>query len=187
MSYFDPKYTNWGPIRTINDDRTQPGFITAWHEHIGLDILNYMINGECRHRDNKGNDNIAKAGQVQHFWCGESIWHELSNESTEPARYLQIWIEPNSIDWDRTPKYDFINRAPGFAPLPIAFKNSRFSCWAGNLDQNLETNDFCYLLVLEGSCKVNDIELNEGDAIEIDQVSTVFPNRTPHLIYFELD
>ena len=187
MNYYDPKYTNWGPVITINDDRTKPGFVTAWHEHVGLDIINYMVHGECRHRDDKGNDNTARAGQVQHFWCGESIWHELSNESEEPARYLQIWIQPNTIEWDRTARYEFINRAPGFAPLPIEFKNSRFSCWAGELDQNLETGDWCYLLVLEGSCRVNDIELAEGDAIEIDQVSTVFPNGVPHLIYFELN
>ena len=187
MSYYDPNYVNWGPVITINDDRTQPGFITAWHEHVGMDILNYMIQGKCRHRDNIGNDNTAGPGQVQHFWCGESIWHELSNESDAPARYLQIWILPNTIDWDRTPRYQFVDRAPGFAPLPIEFKNSKFSCWAGELDQNLETNNFCYLLVLEGSCMVNDTLLSEGDAVEIDQISLVQPIGTPHLILFELN
>lgn len=186
MNYYDPKYTNWGPVVTINDDRTRPGFVTAWHEHCGLDIINYMVRGECRHRDDQGNDNIAHAGQVQHFWCGTGIWHELSNESTEPARYLQIWICPDTIDWDRTPEYNFIERDPGFAPLPIKFKNSKFGVWAGKLDQNLETNDFSYLLILEGSCMVNGVLLNEGDAVEIDQVSLVVPIGIPHLILFEL-
>lgn len=187
MSYYDPKYTNWGPVITINDDRTQPGFVTAWHEHVGIDILNYIVHGECRHKDNIGNDNIAGKGQVQHFWCGESIWHELSNDSNMPARYLQIWITPNRIDWDKTPKYNFVNRAPGFAQLPITFKNTRFSCWAGELDQNLETTDFCYLLVLEGSCMVNDVLLHEGDAIDIDQISLVRPLGTLHLLLFEIN
>jgi hypothetical protein len=187
MSYQDSQYTNWGPIITINDDRTKPGFVTAWHEHAGLDIINYMINGQCRHIDNIGNDNVAVAGQIQHFWCGRSIWHELSNVGQQDSRYLQIWIQPDSIDWDKTPKYELINRVPGFAPLPIAFKNSKFSCWAGELDQCLETNDLSYLLVLEGSCTVNDVELNEGDAVEIDQISLIRPNKTPHLILFELN
>ena len=187
MNYHDPNYTNWGPVTTINDDRTQPGFITSWHEHRGLDIINYVVAGECRHRDNIGNDNIARAGQMQHFWCGKSIWHELSNEGTEPNRYLQIWVYPNTIDWDRTPKYNFIDRPLGFAQLPIIFKNTKFSCWAGVLDQNLKTNDFSYLLVLEGSCTVNDTVLNKGDAIEIDQVSLVVPIGTPHLLLFELN
>lgn len=187
MSYYDPDHMGWGPVITINDDRTRPGFKTAWHEHIGLDILNYIVHGECRHRDNIGNDNIAYKGQLQHFWCGQSIWHELSNESNAPARYLQIWIQPNVIDWDRTPKYYLVQREPGFAPLPIKFKNTRFSCWAGELDQNLETNDFCYLLVLEGSCIVNGVVLNEGDAAELDQISLVQPVAKPHLMLFELN
>jgi len=187
MSYQDSNYLNWGPVRTINDDRTKPGFVTAWHEHQGLDILNYMIKGQCRHVDNLGNDNTAHAGQVQHFWCGNSIWHELSNESEEDARYLQIWIEPNTIVKDNNPTYQLINRSPGFAPLPIEFKNSLMQVWAGELDQSLETNDFSYLLVLEGSCMVNDILLNEGDAIDIDQVSLVSPLGIAHLILFELN
>lgn len=187
MSYQDSQYTNWGPIRTINDDRTKPGFVTAWHEHAGLDILNYMISGSCRHVDNLGNDHTAQAGQVQHFWCGNSIWHELSNESTADARYLQIWIEPNVLVEDMTPCYQFIDRAPGFAPLPVKFKNNRMQVWAGNLDQNLETNDFSYLLVLEGSCLINGVTLNEGDAVEIDQISLVQPINCPHLILFELN
>lgn len=184
MSYQDPEYLGWGPVVTINDDRTQPGFVTAWHEHIGLDILNYMVRGECRHRDDKGNDNTAHAGQVQHFWCGPSIYHELSNEGNKPARYLQIWIQPNSFTFEPT-SYQLIDREPGFAPLPIKFKNSMIEVWAGNLDQNLLTQN-SYLLVLEGSCKVNDVTLNEGDAVEITE-ALVTPIDNPHLILFELN
>ena len=36
-------YINWGPIKTINDDRTEPGFETMWHEHKNLDILSYVV------------------------------------------------------------------------------------------------------------------------------------------------
>jgi redox-sensitive bicupin YhaK (pirin superfamily) len=184
MSYYDPKYTNWGPVITINDDRTKPGFITAWHEHCGMDIINYMVSGQCRHRDDQGNDNTAGAGQVQHFWCGKSIWHELSHEGVEPSRYLQIWILPNTIDWDYTPKYDFINRESGFSRLPVQFKNSKIEVWAGVLDQNMLTQN-SYLLVLEGSCRVDGVELHEGDAVEIVD-SLVEPVDAPHLLLFEL-
>lgn len=186
MSYHDPKYTNWGPVVTINDDRTQPGFVTAWHEHQALDIVNYMISGECRHRDDQGNDSTARAGELQHFWCGTSIWHELSNESQEPARYLQIWIMPNTVDWDHVPRYEFIERSPGFAPLPIKFQNERIEVWAGRLDQNCVTEN-SYLLVLEGSCRVNGVELVEGDAVDLFMHSALIePQGTPHLLLFEL-
>jgi redox-sensitive bicupin YhaK (pirin superfamily) len=183
MNYYDPKYTHWGPVITINDDRTQPGFITSWHEHCGMDIINYMVSGKCRHRDNIGNNNTATVGQVQHFWCGTGLWHELSNETQESARYLQIWIQPNLLVYD-PPTYQIFDRAPGFAPLPIQFKNTKIEVWAGVLDQNLLTQN-SYLLVLEGSCKVDGVQLNEGDAVEITD-SLVEPIGTPHLILFEL-
>jgi hypothetical protein len=181
--YYDPKYLGWGPVITINDDRTKPGFITAWHEHQGLDIINYMVSGKCRHRDDQGNDNTATAGQVQHFWCGRGIWHELSNESAEPARYLQIWIRPNTFAVD-LPTYQILDRDPSFNKLPISFKNTQIEVWAGLLDQNMTTQN-SYLLVLEGSCKVDGVELNEGDAVEIFD-SVVEPIGTPHLLLFEL-
>lgn len=183
MSYYDPKYTNWGPVVTINDDSTRPGFVTAWHEHCGMDIINYMISGKCTHKDNIGNDNTATVGQVQHFWCGKSIWHELSNETDEPARYLQIWIQPNLLVYD-PPTYQIFDRAPGFAQLPIQFKNTKIEVWAGLLDQNMLTQN-SYLLVLEGSCKVDGIVLAQGDSVEINN-SLVEPVGIPHLLLFEL-
>jgi redox-sensitive bicupin YhaK (pirin superfamily) len=186
MNYKDPNYLNWGPVKTINDDRTKPGFITTWHEHNGLDIINYMIEGECRHTDDKGNNNVAKAGQVQHFWCGPSIFHHLTNESDSNNRYLQIWIMPNGIVTDPT-TYTIFDREPGFAKLPIQFKNKFIEVWAGKPTQSIDISTASYLLVLEGSCKVNDIELSEGDALDIDDFATINPNNECHLILFKMN
>lgn len=185
MSYWDPNYMSWGPVVTINDDRTKPGFITTWHEHKGSDILNYMIKGECRHKDDKGNDNIANATQVQHFWCGPSMYHHLSNESDSDNRYLQIWIMPNSID-NSPMTYQVIDREPGFSKLPINFKNTRISVWGGNLLEPFDITTHSYVLVLEGNCKVNDIELNEGDALDVTQMSTITTDSTAHIIMFQM-
>jgi redox-sensitive bicupin YhaK (pirin superfamily) len=186
MSYQDPEYTNWGPVVTINDDRTKPGFITTWHEHQGLDIINYMVKGLCRHKDDKGHDNTATAGQVQHFWCGPGIYHSLSNESTENSRYLQIWIMP-AVPTDSPTTYQIFDRDPRFAKLPIEFKNTFIEIWAGELDYSMDVTTNSYLLVLEGSCKVNDIELNEGDALDIDSFATITPSGTAHIILFEMN
>jgi redox-sensitive bicupin YhaK (pirin superfamily) len=185
MSYQDPRYLGWGPIKTINDDRTRPGFKTAWHEHKNLDILNYMIRGECRHYDNIGNDNVASRGQIQHFWCGDSIWHELSNESEQDNRYLQIWVEPNIIVADRQAQYQLINKDMTFGKVPIEFKNTRIEIWAGLLDQNCLANN-SYLLVLEGAVMINNIMVNEGDAVTIDSETLIMPIGKPHLILFEM-
>jgi len=184
MSYKDPRYVRWGPIIAINDDRTKPGFVTVWHEHVNLDILNYMIKGKCRHIDDKGNDNTAESGQIQHFWCGTSMWHELRNDFNEDSRYLQIWIEPNTLA-DPAFTYELINKGTKFSQIPVRFKNDSIEIWAGICDEGFDTQS-SYLLVLEGSCIVNGIQLDEGDAVEIYEPATVLAIGQPHLLLFEL-
>ena len=180
------KYMGWGPVITINDDRAQPGFITGHHEHKGLDILSYVVNGQVHHKDNLGNELQAQAGQVQWMSCGTGIWHTEGNTSDKPNRYLQIWIMPNKIAHTWAPKYELITRAPGFAKLPLELQNSELEVWAGNLDCNMGIAN-SYLLVLEGSIRVGDIVLTEGDSIDTEgDYVTVEPIDKPHLILFEL-
>ena len=180
------KYTNWGPIITINDDRADPGFITAYHEHKNLDILSYVVKGQVHHNDNMGNILQAQEGQVQHMSCGTGIWHTEGNSSAEPNRYLQIWVVPNKMQRDWEPRYTLLTRKPGFAKLETTFTNTELEVWAGNLDREFTVETHSYLLVLEGSCKIGDIQLDEGDAIDIDELSTISPIDTPHLLLFQL-
>ncbi len=44
--YFDPKYTQWGFLRVINEDRVKSyeGFDT--HPHSNYEIYSYIVNGE---------------------------------------------------------------------------------------------------------------------------------------------
>ena len=185
MSYQAPEYPDWGPIDTINDDHTQPGFITTWHSHLNLDILGYVIKGEVHHIDNQGNDVIARAGQVQHMWCGSGIWHTEGNDAEQDNRYLQIWIRPDHKS-TVPPFYELVDRNPNFSKLPIDFKNSSIEVWAGNLTEQMTLNNASYLLVLEGSCTVNDYVLNEGDALDIDEPAMITSNNNAHVILFKL-
>jgi len=165
--YQDPRYDCWGPIRTINDDRTQPGFITSYHEHKGLDILSYVVRGQVHHKDNLGNELQAQEGQVQWMSCGAGIWHTEGNTSDGPNRYLQIWIMPNKIAPVWEPKYTLIDRDPGFARLPLQLQNSELEIWAGNLHGNYPVKSWSYLLQLEGQSECAGYTLNEGDSLEI--------------------
>jgi len=184
--YQDTKYDCWGPIRTINDDRAQPGFITSHHEHVGLDILSYVVRGQVHHKDNLGNELQAQEGQVQWMSCGTGIWHTEGNTSDKPNRYLQIWIMPNKIAPVWQPKYELITRPAGFAKLPLQLQNTELEVWAGNLDCYMDIVN-SYLLVLEGSIRVGDTILTEGDSIDTEgDYVTVEPIGTPHLLLFEL-
>lgn len=179
-------YLNWGPIVTINDDRAQPGFITRHHEHKNLDILSYVVQGQVHHKDNLGNDLQAQAGQVQHMSCGSGIWHTEGNISNEPNRYLQIWITSNQLTFDWEPKYTLITRDPGFKKLPAEFKNTKIEVWCGNLEEPYNVDCYSYLLALEGSCSVDNFNLQQGDALEITKPVTVNSKDSAHLILFKL-
>lgn len=179
-------YLNWGPIITINDDRTQPGFITAYHEHKQLDILSYVVRGQVHHKDNLGNELQAQVGQVQHMSCGSGIWHTEGNTSKDPNRYLQIWIMSNQLNFDWEPKYTLITREPGFKKLPAEFKNTKIEVWCGNLEEPYDVDCLSYLLVLEGNCSVDEFDLQEGDALEITKPATISAKDRAHVILFKL-
>ena len=182
--YKDARYVNWGPIKTINDDRTQPGFVTTWHEHKDLDILSYVVRGEVYHKDNLGNELVAYPGQVQHMWCGDSIWHSEANHGTVENRYLQIWIMHNELV-DPQATYKLVTRSKEFSKLPIEFKNSKIEVWAGDFTGSFITQH-SYMLVLEGSCTVDGIVLEEGDSFETYEQVIVTAEQQAHLILFEL-
>lgn len=184
MSYQAPEYPSWGPIDTINDDHTQPGFITTWHSHLNLDILGYVVEGEVHHIDNQGNDVVARAGQVQHMWCGSGIWHTESNDSNQNNRYLQIWIRPDHKSTE-PPYYELVDRNPNFSKLPISFKNSGIEVWAGDFKGEYLVENQSYLLVLNGSCTINEHQLEEGDAIDITEMSKIKSNGA-HLLLFKM-
>ena len=165
--YQSGQYLNWGPIMTINDDCTQPGFVTAYHEHCNLDILSYVVRGRVRHHDNLGNDVIAEAGQIQHMTCGSGIWHTEANPGPEANRYLQIWISSNQLTMGGEPQYTLVDRDPEFGLLDLALKNTRLEIRAGLLTGSYSPTGRSYLLQLEGTSTCAGYTLSEGDSLEI--------------------
>jgi redox-sensitive bicupin YhaK (pirin superfamily) len=119
--YWNPKYMNWNCVKVINDDTQQPGGMVPNHEHKNYDILGYVVEGELEHTDNLGNVVRAQAGQIQHMWCGKSIWHTERCVGDTPARYLQIWITPNR-DLNTEPFYNIYNKSAKFERLNILLK-----------------------------------------------------------------
>jgi len=160
-------YLNWGPVVTINDDVTQPGFITSHHEHKNLDILSYVVRGQVKHHDNLGNDLVAHAGQVQHMSCGTGIWHTEANPGSEANRYLQIWIMSNRWNQPWEPKYTLVDRDPEFGLLPIELHNTRLAVRSGLLQGTYAPTGTSYLLQLEGTSVCAGYTLSEGDSLEI--------------------
>ncbi|KAI9736515.1 MAG: hypothetical protein M1818_006026 [Claussenomyces sp. TS43310] len=112
-NYHDSKYTDFGSLRVLNEDRVAGGTGFPTHPHRDAEIFSYILNGELTHRDSmiqkgaerkEGDDFYRmKRGDVQFTTGGTGIAHSEQNESNEQVHFLQIWALP----WARglTPRY----------------------------------------------------------------------------------
>jgi redox-sensitive bicupin YhaK (pirin superfamily) len=175
---------NWGNLKVINDDVQQPGNQVPNHEHRNFDILGYMVEGELEHTDSLGNTVRAKPGQIQHMWCGSSIWHTEAAVSTTPARYLQLWITPKAELENTAPYYEIIDKDPNtYGPIAVDLKQD-IQISAGWLrGQNTINTARAYLYVVQGQIQGADFTLQQGDGAELDCDLTAEFNA--HILLFE--
>jgi redox-sensitive bicupin YhaK (pirin superfamily) len=101
--YCNPKNTNFGILRVMNDDIVQSGTGFGTHPHENMEIISYVVNGELTHRDSMGNERALTRGQVQYMSAGTGVLHSEYNHSKEPLRFFQIWIFPDKKGY--TPNY----------------------------------------------------------------------------------
>jgi redox-sensitive bicupin YhaK (pirin superfamily) len=96
--YRDPENDEFGAMRVFNDDRLIPGAIWPLHPHKDIEGLTYVVEGMFRHEDDiGGSPGPLPAGSVQRMTLGSGAWHSEQNaSSTEPMRFIQIWILPNA-------------------------------------------------------------------------------------------
>ncbi|KAK7701850.1 hypothetical protein SLS64_009984 [Diaporthe eres] len=106
--WYDPRFSHFGSLRVLNEDRVkaQNGFPT--HPHRDFEIFSYILSGELTHRDSmlqKGaeggqSDKFYRMhrGDVQFTTGGTGIAHSEQNEHrSETVHFLQIW----AIPWKR--------------------------------------------------------------------------------------
>lgn len=129
--WYDPKFTHFGSLRVLNEDRVKPNSGFPTHPHRDFEIFSYIISGELTHRDSmlrKGDEGGQSdkfyrmhRGDVQFTTGGTGIAHSEQNEHTrDTVHFLQIW----AIPWKRglTPKYhtrhfDDEEKRKGFVPI----------------------------------------------------------------------
>jgi redox-sensitive bicupin YhaK (pirin superfamily) len=185
-SYFSRKYMRWGSLKVINDDVQQPGNMVPNHQHKNFDILGYMVAGELEHRDSLGNVSRAVPGQIQHMWCGKSIWHTEASTGSVPARYLQIWIVPKNEYRDTEPYYEIINKDLAFGPLNIDLhQDFKIQCGILNEVKRLNIDNAAYLYVISGTVIGDGWQLTEGDGAELDSGALMAEFVSAHIILFE--
>ena len=96
--YRDPENDGFGAMRVFNDDRLIPGAVWPLHPHRDVEGLTYVVEGLFGHEDNVGGAfGPLPAGSVQRMTLGSGALHsELNASRTEPMRFIQIWILPDT-------------------------------------------------------------------------------------------
>ncbi|KAL9639423.1 MAG: hypothetical protein Q9164_000928 [Protoblastenia rupestris] len=104
--YFDPRFSSFGALRVLNEDRVAPGTGFPTHPHRDAEIFSYILSGELTHRDStikqKDGSSVSKndfyrmhRGDVQFTTGGTGIAHSEQNEhSSDEVHFLQIWATP---------------------------------------------------------------------------------------------
>jgi quercetin 2,3-dioxygenase len=96
--YRDPENDSFGALRVFNDDRLIPGAVWPMHPHRDVEGLTYVVEGSVAHKDDRGGPfGPLPAGSVQRMTLGSGALHsELNASKTEPMRFIQIWILPDT-------------------------------------------------------------------------------------------
>ena len=183
--YHNPNTMNFGALRVLNDDFIAGGGAFPTHPHDNMEIITIPFTGALKHKDSTGGQGIIKAGDVQIMSAGTGVQHSEANESaTESVTLFQIWLFPkeNNIK----PRYDQrtfdvterVNKWQ-YVVSPLEADNglwinqdARFALTTLEEGKQLEySNAFkgngVFLVVINGSVKVGDIELGKRDAVGI--------------------
>jgi hypothetical protein len=83
------------------------------HPHRGFSPVTFVIDGEVHHRDSRGNNQIAKKGEIQWMDAGAGIIHsERPSENlvakNETQEIIQLWINSPTASKMKEPRYRFL-------------------------------------------------------------------------------
>lgn len=182
--YKDPTQVGFSDLVLLNDDRVKGGGGFATHEHKDTEVFSYVIEGELEHRDSMGEGSVVRAGEVLMMSAGTGITHsEFNHSSSEPVRFLQIWVKPTRTGV--TPRYNqkvFPPAEKRGRMVPLLSPDGRLgsmpwnadaTVYAGLLDGDeratirLTGARYAYVHVIGGAVAANGQRLAEGDGARV--------------------
>jgi quercetin 2,3-dioxygenase len=182
--YYDPENDSFGAMRVFNDDRLIPGAVWPLHPHRDVEGLTYVVEGLFGHQDNVGGPfGPLPAGSVQRMTLGSGALHsELNASKTEPMRFIQIWILPDTPSLppgveqrvftkpDRTNRWLKVIAPEGGQPVKVhqdaSVQVARLEPGA-EVTHDLGTGRGAYLYLIDGAVTLNGQSVATGDSAKI--------------------
>ncbi|MCX6097282.1 MAG: pirin family protein [Caldiserica bacterium] len=96
--WYVPGNVRLGKLRVFNDDLVQPREGFGMHPHEELELVTIMLAGQLTITDDARERTIVHAGDVHRISAGTGTRHAEKNQTSDPARYYQVWIFPDEPD-----------------------------------------------------------------------------------------
>jgi redox-sensitive bicupin YhaK (pirin superfamily) len=185
--YYDLRFMGFRKLRVLNEDRLPAGEGFPPHMHKNMEVLSYVIEGGLAHKDNvegAGIVNLIRPGELQRMSAGAGIRHSEFNASEhEAVHFLQIWIEPDTLDIE--PGYEqgkFVREERVGRLKLIASRDGRegsvvvhqdVSIYSALIERgksfsfNIHRDRYGWIQVAKGPIRLNGIELKHGDGVAV--------------------
>lgn len=183
--YEDPENHGFRCLRAINDDRVRPGAGLDGHSHQNMEVVSYVLSGQLSHKDSQGHSATLQPGDVGRMSTGSGVDHSEFNPSEDDdTRFLQIWITPNSKNFE--PEFEGKHFEPSEqrgglqllvspdgedGPLHI---HQDVHIYRGRFGEGedeywtIPEGRYAFVHVVNGDVSVNDTPLSEGDGVALD-------------------
>ena len=182
--YHDPAHMGFRSLRVINEDYIAGGKGFGSHPHQDMEIITYVLDGVLAHKDSMGHQEKILAGDIQKMSAGPGIVHSEFNADPQKTVHLfQIWIQPNKRGI--APAYQQISIPPSFKDglrliageekgaktIPLQ-QNARLYLGrfkAGSQHSySIQPKRGIWLQMITGQAEINKLELNDSDALAIE-------------------
>lgn len=190
-NYHDPERMHFGALRVLNDDIVAPGKGFGLHPHDNMEIISIPLEGDLEHKDNMGNTEVIRQGDIQVMSAGTGIFHsEYNRNSDREVKFLQIWLYPKEKNVQ--PRYGQVTIASlekenAFTQVVSPDQNDQ-GAWIhqdawfhlGTFTSGKETtytwkqqDNGLYVFVLGGTVSIAGQQLNARDGMGIHGVSEI--------------
>lgn len=201
--YFKPTNINFGVLRVLNDEVMKSGGGFDTHPHNDMEIITYIVKGELTHGDSMGNSSTIEKGHMQYMSAGTGVYHSEFNRSNEDLRILQIWIIPDQkgyrpnygeyrFNWsDRINNWlHMVSGTSKDVPINIHQDINMYTTYLEKdreISFEINKGRQAYLVQIEGKSQINDVNLNEEDALEIiEEDIEIKAEENSHFIIIEM-